>query len=216
MLVTFEGIDGCGKSTQANLLVDRLEATGVPVLFVREPGGTVVSEAVRRVLLDPSISIEPFAELLLYSAARAQLVAERIRPQLEKGHLVICDRFYDSSTAYQGAGRGLESVDWFRSFNSKVTGGLVPDRTYLIEVTPDQARARRPAGNDDRIELAGSDFFERVVEAYRCLAEQEPDRFLRIDGMKSIDAIHNLIWDDLERLTERRLGTGISRVGSSK
>jgi len=215
MLVTFEGIDGCGKSTQAQRLVARLEAENVPVLLFREPGGTIISEHVRTMLLDPALHIEPFAELLLYSAARAQLVAERIRPELEKGHLVICDRFYDSSTAYQGAGRKLESEAWFRKFNSRVTGGLRPERTYLIELTPEQALSRRASLQDDRIEAAGVGFFERVARAYGRLAELEPDRFFRIDGTRSINAIHDQIWDDLVHLREPATGTPISSEGSS-
>jgi len=112
LLLTFEGIDGSGKSTQARLLDERLREEGYETLLVREPGGTAFSERVRSLLLDPSLNVQPFAELLLFSAARAQLVAERIRPALEAGRIVICDRFYDSTTAYQGAGRGVAEPAW--------------------------------------------------------------------------------------------------------
>ncbi len=216
MLVTFEGLDGSGKSTQARLLTARLEAEGFPTLAVREPGGTPLSERVRDLLLDPALHIEPFAELLLFSAARAQLVAERIRPELAAGSVVVCDRFYDSSTAYQGGGRGLESLEWFRSFNAHVTGGLRPDRTYLIELTPEQALARRAAGDADRMEAAGLAFFARVAAAYRRLAEEEPDRFVRLDGTQPVEVIHAQIWADLRPRLARRRGTPISGVGSSE
>ncbi len=216
MLVTFEGLDGSGKSTQVRLLTERLKAEGFPTLAVREPGGTPLSERVRELLLDPGLHIVPFAELLLFSAARAQLVAERIRPELARGSVVVCDRFYDSSTAYQGGGRGLESLEWFRSFNARVTGGLRPDRTYLIELTPEQAFARRAAADADRMEAAGLAFFARVAEAYRRLAEEEPDRFVRIDGTLPIDVIHAQIWADLWPRLARRRGTPVSGAGSSQ
>ncbi len=215
MLVTFEGIDGSGKSTQARLLVERLEAAGYPTLLVREPGGTALSERVRALLLDPALRVDPFAELLLFSAARAQLVRERIRPELDRGHLVVCDRFYDSSTAYQGAGRGIESVAWFRAFNDRVTGGLRPDRTYLIELSPAQARGRRPHRGVDRMEAAGVDFYERVAAAYAELAAAEPDRFVRLDGTLPVETLHAAVWADVRDRLVRRPGTPVPGNGSS-
>ncbi|RMH58618.1 MAG: dTMP kinase [Bacteroidetes bacterium] len=213
MLITFEGIDGSGKSTQARRLVERLERAGYPVLPVREPGGTALSEAVRRLLLDPALPVDPMAELLLFSAARAQLVAERIRPALDAGHLVVCDRFYDSTTAYQGGGRRLADLDWLHAFNRRVTGGLVPDRTYYIAVSPAVARARRagrmdaPPPGGDRMEEAGEAFYDRVVDAYEQLARAEPDRILRLDGGQAPGTLHQRIWADLEALLARRYGT---------
>lgn len=212
MLVTFEGIDGSGKTTQARRLVARLEAAGFPALLVREPGGTALSERVRDLLLDPALDVEPFAELLLFSAARAQLVRERIRPELARGRVVVCDRFYDSSTAYQGAGRGIESLDWFRAFNDRVTGGLRPDRTFLIELAPAQARARLGHRGPDRMEAAGVGFYDRVAAAYAALADAEPDRFVRLDGTLPPEALHEAVWADVHR---HLTGTPLSGGGSS-
>ncbi|RMF59414.1 MAG: dTMP kinase [Bacteroidetes bacterium] len=214
MLITFEGIDGCGKSTQARLLAEGLEAAGYEVLLVREPGGTALSERVRSLLLDPDLSVVPMAELLLFSAARAQLVAERIRPALERGEVVICDRFYDSSTAYQGGGRGVAPEAWLRQLHDRVTGGLRPDRTYLIDVPPGVARRRRRERTADRMEAANEAFFERVVAAYHRLAEAEPDRFLRLDGTRSVDELHAQIWADLRGRLPVPPGTPPVRNGS--
>lgn len=210
MLLTFEGIDGSGKSTQARLLTERLEAEGEAPLLLREPGGTELSERVRTLLLDPALHIEPFAELLLFSAARAQLVAEQIRPALAAGRIVVCDRFYDSTTAYQGSGRAVAEWDWIQDFNRHVTGGLVPDRTYLVDLDPEQAQARRAerqgAGNEDRMEAAGLAFLQRVAAAYRQLAQAEPDRFYTLDGTASIETLHAQIWADVQRYRTRNTG----------
>jgi len=202
LLLTFEGIDGSGKSTQARLLDEHLQEEGYETLRVREPGGTELSERVRALLLEPTLNVQPFAELLLFSAARAQLVAERIRPALEAGHIVICDRFYDSTTAYQGAGRGVAEPEWLQSFHRRVTGDLVPDRTYLVEIDPETAESRRAEGDapDDRMETAGGAFYERVARAYADLADQNPDRFLRLDGHRTIEALHHAVWADVEAL----------------
>ena len=203
MLLTFEGIDGSGKSTQAQQLWQRLKAQGEEPLLVREPGGTDLSERVRALLLDRDLHIEPFAELLLFSAARAQLVVERIRPALDRGRTVVCDRFYDSTTAYQGAGRQLEDLAWIQEFNRHVTGGLVPDRTYLIEIDPEAALARRAVRQEDRMEAAGLAFQQRVAAAYSRLAENEPERFVRLAGHAEVETLHAQIWDDLRRLRAR-------------
>lgn len=204
MLITFEGIDGSGKSTQARLLRDYFSNNGYATMLVREPGGTELSERVRSLLLDRDLDVQPMAELLLFSAARAQLVAERLRPALETGKIVICDRFYDSSTAYQGAGRHVCDPAWMQSFHRRVTGGLTPDRTYLIELSPEEALARRTARHPeaDRMETSDAAFYERVVQAYDQLAQEHPNRFLRVDGRQSIAAIHNAIRPDAERLLQ--------------
>lgn len=219
MLITFEGIDGSGKSTQARLLVEHLRAEGHAPVLVREPGGTDLSERVRTLLLDTTLEIDPFAELLLFSAARAQLVIEKIKPALNAGQIVVCDRFYDSTTAYQGAGRQLEDVDWLQQFHRKVTGGLVPDRTYLVEVPPAVAHARRTADGGaappDRMESADAAFYQRVAAAYASLATAESTRFMRLDGERSIDALHTDIWDDLQALGVSQAGTAPSGGGSS-
>ena len=217
LLITFEGIDGSGKSTQAQRLNERLQAAGQDTLLVREPGGTPLSERVRSLLLEPDLNVRPTAELLLFSAARAQLVAERIRPALEAGRIVICDRFYDSTTAYQGAGRGVAEPKWLQDFHRRVTDGLTPDRTYLVEVDPDTAAARRAEAAEagDRMEAAGADFYNRVTRAYATLAEEHADRFVRLDGHQSIEALHEAVWADVAELMGARRGTPPSRTGSS-
>ncbi len=224
MLLTFEGIDGSGKSTQARLLVEHLEARGGWPLLVREPGGTALSEHVRALLLDPALAVDPVAELLLFSAARAQLCAEVIRPALEAGRVVICDRFYDSTTAYQGAGRTLDQqarfdAGWLEALHRRVTGGLVPDRTYLVRLAPEAARQRRRGAAPDRMETADAAFYARVAAAYDRLAEVHPERFLTLDGTCSIAALHERIRRDVEALRARRHvapppGTAGSGAGS--
>lgn len=211
ILVTFEGIDGSGKSTQARRLVERLEGEGYRVVLFREPGGTPLSERIRTVLLDTTLSIGALPELLLFSSARAQLVVERIRPALEGGTIVVCDRFYDSTTAYQGAGRGVAEWDWVRAFNTRVTGGLRPDRTYLLSLPPAEALLRRTQRSvADRMEQSDRGFYRRVTEAYDRLAADEPDRFLRLDGMRGIDELADRIWRDLRSVLAARQGTARS------
>lgn len=217
VLITFEGIDGSGKSTQAQLLDEHLQQAGYETLLVREPGGTELSERIRSVLLDRTLEVRPMAELLLFSAARTQLVSERIRPALDTGKIVICDRFYDSTTAYQGAGRGVADPEWLQSFHERVTDGLVPDRTYLVEVDPTTARARREEGEaeDDRMEAETKEFYDRVVAAYTTLAEEQPDRFYRLDGTRAIEALQGDIRSDVEAMLDETRGTALSRSSSS-
>lgn len=214
MFITFEGVDGSGKSTQVRLLGQYFEAQGRTPLLVREPGGTELSERVRALLLDPAAHIVPRAELLLFSAARAQLVDEVIHPALTAGRVVIADRFYDSTTAYQGGGRDLADAEWLRDFHAFVTDGLTPDRTYYIDVSPEIAAARR--GTDlDRMEGAGAAFFERVRAAYQHLAAAEPERFVVLDGRRSVEDLNADIVRDIETLSaEEASGTGRSPSGS--
>ena len=179
MFVTFEGIDWSGKSTQAKLLAAWLEQQGRVVLRTREPGGSSVAEAVRELVLHGD-EMSPWAEAALYAAARAENVSSVIRPALARGEDVVCDRYLDSSVAYQGAGRGL-GESRVRDLSLLVTGGLLPDRTILVALDAERARSR--AGrHHDRIERAGSDFMRVVEEAYRALAADEPGRIVVVDG----------------------------------
>lgn len=204
MIITFEGIDGSGKSTQAHRLLHRLANAGYEPLFVREPGGTDVSERIRDLLLDKRNRIDPMAEMLLFSAARAQLVSEEIRPHSRGGGVVICDRFFDSTVAYQGGGRGIADPEWLLDFQQTVTGGLVPDRTYYIRVPVEVARERLTHRDSragaDRMENEDRAFFTRVTEVYDRIAEWASDRVRVIDGSRDADAIATAIWQDVEGL----------------
>jgi dTMP kinase len=182
MFVTLEGVDWSGKSTQAKLLAEWLEEEGRTVLTTREPGGTPVAEKVRELVLHGE-EMSPWAEAALYAAARAENVAAVIRPALERGADVVCDRYLDSSVAYQGAARGL-GEQRVRELSLLVTGALLPDRTFVVELDPDEA-LRRAGSHHDRIERTGADFMRRVADGYRALAEAEPDRVVVVDGDRS-------------------------------
>jgi len=186
MFITFEGLDWSGKSTQAGLLADWLTGQGRQVLMTREPGGTPVAEAVREVVLHGH-DMSPWAEAALYAAARADHVELAIRPALERGDDVVCDRYIDSSVAYQGAARGL-GEERVRNLNLMVTNGLLPDRTFLVLLDPDEAR-RRGAGEPDRIEREGDEFWRRADEGFRALAAEFPERIVALDGSGSPDEI---------------------------
>jgi dTMP kinase len=186
MFVTFEGLDGCGKTTQASLLVERLEAEGVTVVFTREPGGTPLGEQIRDLVLHGD-HVAPWAEAALYVAARAQHVDRVIRPALERGATVVCDRYLDTSVAYQGAGRGL-GTDTILELNLLAVGGLLPDRTVLVDIDIETALSR-VGGKGDRIERAGAEFWPRVVDAYHALAERFPERFVVVDGRRPVAEI---------------------------
>jgi dTMP kinase len=201
MFITFEGLDSSGKTTQANLLVDRLRASGKEVVFLREPGGTVVSEKIRGVLLDiQHAEINRIAELFLFSAARTQLVDQVICPALRAGKVVVCDRFYDSTTVYQGYGRGIH-LDDVVEINRIATSGTTPDLTLLVDVTPEEIERRRQAAGvaDDRMESSGDQFFQRVRKGYRTLAQQEPKRIVVVDGMRSVEIIQKEIWNIVQQ-----------------
>jgi dTMP kinase len=184
VLITVEGLDGAGKTTLIAGLARELESA----LVLREPGGVEVSERIRELLKDPALEIDPRAEALLYAAARAQLVAEELRPLLEAGETILLDRFVDSSLAYQGAGRGL-GVEAIRALNEFGTGGLRPDRTLLLRIDPERGLARisdRPA---DRLERSGEEFFAAIAAAYDELAAAEPDRIAVIDASQPPEAV---------------------------
>jgi dTMP kinase len=186
VFVTFEGIDGSGKTTQARLLAERLEREGVDVVLTREPGGTPLGEAVRDLVLHGE-HVAPWAEVALYAAARAQHVDQVIRPALERGATVVCDRYVDSSAAYQGGARRL-GVDTVLELNLTVVGGLMPDRTVLVEISPETAAAR-VGGTGDRIERDGVALWARAAEAYRDLATRDRRRYVIVDGTRPVDEL---------------------------
>lgn len=181
-LITIEGIDGAGKSTLAHDLRGEL-ARARPVQLLREPGGVELSERVRKLVTDPELRCDPRAEALLYAAARAQLVDERLRPWLQEGTWVLLDRFVDSSLAYQGAGRGL-GIDEIAALNAFATGGLTPDRTLLLRLDPAAARARQHGRDEapDRLEREQDGFFTTIAAAYDELAERDPERIRVLDA----------------------------------
>ena len=183
-LVTIEGLDGAGKTTLAAGLAQALP----DAVLLREPGGVQASERVRALVKDPSLRIGARAEALLYAAARAQLVEERVRPALDRGELVLLDRFVDSSLAYQGAGRGL-GVEAVAAINEFGTGGLRTDLTLLLRIDPVAGRARQAGRGEspDRLELAEDAFFERIATAYDELAAAEPERFRILDARRAPD-----------------------------
>jgi dTMP kinase len=180
VFISFEGLDGCGKTTQAALLADAARAAGREVVAVREPGGTSAGERIRALLLDPEARIAPWAEALLYAAARAELVAEVIRPALDRGATVIADRYVDSSLAYQGVARGL-GVEEVLDVNLAATGRLLPDRTILIELPHDVALARLE-GTADRMEAEAGRFHATVADGFADVARRFPDRVVVVDG----------------------------------
>ena len=186
MFVTFEGVDWSGKSTQAKLLVDWLREQGRTVHASREPGGTPVGEAVRTLVLHGE-EMTPWTEAALYAAARAENAERVIRPALARGEDVVCDRYLDSSVAYQGAGRRL-GEEQVRDLSLTVTRGLLPDRTILVLLDPEEAQ-RRAGADRDRIEREGGDFMQRVDAAYRALAAREPERIVAVDGARRAEEI---------------------------
>ncbi|WP_041313409.1 dTMP kinase [Heliomicrobium modesticaldum] len=208
LFITLEGADGAGKTTQGALLAQAFRILGYPVVETREPGGTPVSEAARRVLLDPSLKgMVPMAELFLYATARAQLVSEVIRPALASGAVVICDRFTDSTLAYQGFGRGLD-LEQLAAINEMATGGLTPDLTLLLDIDTGEglvrARLRRPEGTKwqgvDRMELEEAAFHERVRRGFLQLAEKDRARICPIAAGGAIAEVHRRIIDAARRL----------------
>lgn len=202
MFITFEGVDFCGKSTQVELLKDYLLAQNKNVHLIREPGGTEISEKIREILLDKKNNAMVMeTEIFLFSASRAQLVREVIRPFLQKGYYVISDRFHDSSTAYQGFGRGL-SVDAILNIHNLAIGKTIPDITFFIDVPNEVAFARKKniSHSDlDRIEVSDNTFYERVREGYLYLSKKEK-RFRVIDGTKNIKQINEQIINEIKSL----------------
>lgn len=194
LFISFEGIDGVGKSTQADLLEKYLLGQGKTVLRTLEPGGTEVGVEIRKILLHHRGELAPRAEAALFAADRAHHVASKIRPALERGEIVITDRYFDSSVAYQGAGREL-SMEEVRNLSLWAVGGLLPDLTVLLDLPADVARSRRnKTGTEpDRLESEKIEFFERARQAYLGLAENEPERFLVVDAATDVEKMQEII-----------------------
>ena len=200
IFITFEGIDGCGKSTQCEMLKDYLKEAGKDFIFVREPGGTVIGERIREILLDKkNTQMTARTELLLFEAARAQITDEVIKPALEEGKIVLCDRFFDSSSAYQGMARGM-GMDFVAGLNMAATGGLKPDITFFFDISAEEALKRRGKRGEasDRIELAGLKFQEDVRQGYIELAKTSEGRVITIDATKGIEEIFEEVKESLK------------------
>lgn len=211
VFITFEGTEGCGKSTQVRLLAERLTALGHRVRTPREPGGTPVGEEIRHTLKHSpnNHAMTAEAELLLMNASRAQLVREVIRPALEAGEIVVCDRFYDSTTAYQGHGRQLD-LEAVRAIIEFAVGGTKPDLTLFLQVPPEVSAARLQSRQSalppvrDRIEEANQDFFERVAQGFSIIAAREPQRVKVIPGAQPAEAVSDAIWKQVQPLLAGR------------
>jgi dTMP kinase len=223
MFLTFEGLDFSGKTTQARLVVEKLKAppstSGLSprtVRFIREPGGTRISERLREILLDKkNLDLSQTAELLLFSASRAQLVEEVILPALQRGETVICDRYYDSTTAYQGYGRGLDLAT-IHQINAAATFGLKPNLTILVDIPVDEIERRKAAAglSFDRMESSGKAFYEKVRQGYHEIAREEPGRFVVVNGLKPIQELEQEIWRAAicrENSLTPTLGGGVNR-----
>ncbi len=206
MFITFEGPDGSGKSTQIKRLAERLRAAGRAVLLTREPGGTAIGEQIRHVLHDlKNRAMTPQAEVLLYSAARAQLVEQVIRPHLAAGGIVLSDRFYDSTLAYQGYGHGLD-LTALRQITAFATGGLKPDLTLLLDLEPAAGLERRKANQAEwnRLDDYALAFHQRVRAGYLALRQAEPERWVCLDAAQEVDALQAEVWRVVSQRLEGR------------
>lgn len=197
--ISFEGIDGCGKTTQIKFLEEYLLKQGYNILVLREPGGTKVGEKVRDILLDKNNFISPVTEMLLYASSRAQLVEEKILPAIEEGKIVLLDRFVDSSYVYQGYARGL-GIEKVKVVNEIATMGILPDVTIYIDITPEEAMKRRGKREADRLERESWDFHKKVREGYIKLVKEFPKRFVFIDGMQELMKVHKDIIDVVKNI----------------
>ena len=200
MLVTFEGIDKSGKTTQAEILIKRLKDKGYDTFSLREPGSTRISEKIRSILLDiDNKEMLPMTEYLLYSASRSQLFNEIIIPALESGKVVVCDRYYDSSVAYQGYGRGI-NLEIINSINS-LTAPIKPDFSFFIDIEVSEANRRSISINQskDRLESQGDIFLDKVRRGYLSISANEPERFIHIDGKEKPEIIAEIIWGNITK-----------------
>ena len=199
IFITLEGPDGAGKSTQVENIKSYFENAGREVVVSREPGGTPISEKLRNIVLDNgNAEMDDITEMLVYAAARAQHVSEKIRPALDKGSVVVCDRFVDSSIAYQGYGRNLG--DQVGEVNRYATRGLEPDVTFFMDLDPEIGRSRIGKDVRDRLEQQKLDFHYRVYEGYKAICEKYPEQVVRIDATRTIDEIKEDIYSKLENL----------------
>ena len=196
--ITFEGIDGCGKTTQLERAYDFLTASGLTVYKLREPGSTRTAEKIREILLGKENTLSDITELLLYEAARSDIVEKEIIPLLKDGHIVLCDRFYDSTTAYQGYGRGLD-IDTVKKLHRLAVGDLTPDLTFLFDLDLKTALTRRDQ-NPDRLESQPEAFFERVRQGFLAIAREESERVKVIDASRSIEVIFEEVKKQLAQL----------------
>ena len=200
-LITLEGGDGCGKTTQSRLLADRLRAEGRPVLHTREPGGTDFAEALREIILSPAFKIHPVTEIFLYEASRAQHTEEVIRPALAENKTVVCERYADATVAYQGYGRGLD-LKMVQALNAAATSGLAPDLTIYLDLPLKEAARRMADKKKDRLESEGEGFHARVRKGYLAIAKKEPRRFKVISSAGSVEAVGEAVW----RAVQAKLG----------
>jgi dTMP kinase len=202
LFITMEGPDGSGKSTQIEAIRKFFESRGDQVVITREPGGTQISEKIRALLLDrENMEMDPMAETLLYAASRAQLVAQVIKPALDSGVHVICDRFVDSSIAYQGFGRGLG--DCVSVINAYAINNCIPDITFLMKLNPEVGKSRIKSSDQDRMEMEKLDFHNRVFAGYEALEMEYPDRIVGVDATRNIEEISSEILSHVERLFNR-------------
>ena len=202
MFISFEGIDGCGKSTQIELLKDYFESKATNVLVLREPGGTTFAEEIREILLHSKNEISSNSELFLFEAARADLTNQIIKPSLDKDIVVLIDRFFDSTTAYQGFGRGLE-VNQVIEINKMATHGLEPDVTFYLHVDLNTSLERCKYKTKDRIESAGIEFFNKVISGFEKLCEMYPHRIIKVDAEGSVIETHNNILKIIEEKSNK-------------
>ncbi len=202
--ITFEGCEGCGKSTQTRLLNKRLHNYEIPTVLTQEPGGTPLGNKVRDLLkVKRDINIGPLAELFLFSSCRSQLIADVINPALNSGKVVICDRFTDSTVVYQGYGRGLD-LKLIASVNEMATGGLEPDLTVLLDTVPELGLKRKPNSADDRFEAENIAFHRKIREGYLNLAKGKPGRWLVVGPGQTIERVSDIIWEHLAPIIHSR------------
>ncbi len=204
LFITFEGGEGTGKSVQANALYQRLLKSAIPSVLTHEPGGTPLGDSIDHWLKWKEGDISPLAELFLFSASRSQLVDRLIKPSLEAGKTVICDRYADSSIAYQGYGRGLD-LEIIKAVNNAATAGLTPDLTLLLDIPAAEGLARKSAVSRDRFEKEDINFHQKVRDAYLKLAADEPERWLVIDARQSRDKVAGIIWQKVRQLIRQKI-----------